>query len=262
MNYRSLISRLSLALCVMLAFGATMALATTVPLMFYLTPGYSNVPGTTTNTYYGNQIGITVTYYGTPSNQTSTASGNMAADLYATYDPVTHTLNLAGSGLGLGFVQQSTAPGNLSFTDMSFFGGLMMTTGLKGDLNTASPPGSVNADGTFLTDGHTLILNGGTLTVPGSTTDLSAPGPRSVWTSAAPRAPYAFRAVQHFRQHGDVRRDIGAPRRFYQPGRPGFPGDDFRQRSHPGHRDVHDPRAGDRSRCCWGWRRVWPVTAG
>jgi len=117
---------------------------------------------------YTNQLSITVTYLGFPNTQVTTAGGSFQAALYGSFDPSWNALID-----GLGFVQKAAAPGDISFTDMSFFGGLMSVKNLKGDLTTDSPPRPVNPDGSFSTDWHTLILNGGVLSVLGSPTDLS-----------------------------------------------------------------------------------------
>lgn len=144
--------------------GATAAWADLVLPMI----NFTLTPGTTGGVYYNNVITVDVTYYSIPSQQTSTASGGYTADLWATFDP-SHNATITG----LGFVQKVPGPGNISWTDMSFFSGLMTTSGVKTDFNTDSPPEGVTS-GSFLTDGNTLILNGGILHIVGSPdTDLS-----------------------------------------------------------------------------------------
>jgi hypothetical protein len=138
--------------------AASAGRAAEIPLLLTLSPDAT----------HNNQISLTVTYMGFPSTQTSTASGSFGAMLYASFDP-----GWNASVSGLGFVPKPTAPGDMSFTNMSFFGGLMSTTNLKGDLTTDTPPRPVNPDGSFPTDWHSLILNGGTLSVLGTPTNLA-----------------------------------------------------------------------------------------
>jgi hypothetical protein len=141
--------------------GAAAAQATEKSLEFTLEARPIVPPGLNDN-----DLSLTVNSPLGSDTQTTTASGGFSATLYADFGPAGEvTVN------GLAFVQRP-APGGLSFTDLTFFKGGMTTKGLLGDLNTASPPGGVNPDGSFPTDGHALILNGGTLTVLGTPTDL------------------------------------------------------------------------------------------
>jgi hypothetical protein len=155
--------------CVLALAGMSCATAATVevPVEFTLTSasnfGFKPPPEPTYN-----ELNLTVKLidWGLSDTQVTTASGSFAAVLYTGFNS---SWNAQVNGLG--FVQRPYVPGDLSFTDMLFFnylGGIVVTKSLMGDLNTASPPRPVNPDGTYLNDGHALLLNGGTL-VDGST---------------------------------------------------------------------------------------------
>jgi len=149
---------LSAAMAAMLLAAAS-AGAAVIPIEFILAP----------DGVYDNQVNLTVTY-GVASTQPSTASGTFAANLYLDIDPVSY----AATATGIGYVMQP-APGNITFTNMSFFGGLMTTTNLRGAMLTANPPDEISG-GTFTPYGNALVLNGGELRVGIEVTDLSVAG--------------------------------------------------------------------------------------
>lgn len=93
---------------------------------------------------------------------TTTASGNMLADLHAAFDPATH----AATVTGLEFTG-----GTMAFTDMSFllnFGGMGTVSAVSTDMqatpDTPVPPGSVTGT-SFPTLEHDVIFNAGTVDI-------------------------------------------------------------------------------------------------
>ena len=106
-------------------------------------------------------ITVTVTGGGTIADgDTTTASGNMLADLHATFHPVTHVATVTG----LEFTG-----GMMAFTDMSFllnFGGFGTigadSLGMQATPDTPVPPGSVTGT-TFPALEHEVIFNAGTV---------------------------------------------------------------------------------------------------
>ena len=90
---------------------------------------------------------------------TSTATGNITADLGIQFDPATHEV--------IGVDELEFTGGTVTFSDVSFtlnfwpFGNVLASgTGIAGTMDTPDPPGTV-AGGTFNTVEHTLILNDG-----------------------------------------------------------------------------------------------------
>ena len=150
----------SAALLAICCLGDVNASAAQIPVELTLTPGNG----------YDNWVAINVFHPDIGGDkQTVEVGGAYSVRLYANFDGA---WNLGVTGLA--FVQKPYVPGEMTFSpDMEFFGGLLTTTDLRGDLNTASPPGEVADDGGFATDGHTLWLNGGTLTALGEPTELS-----------------------------------------------------------------------------------------
>ncbi|MHC4718022.1 MAG: PEP-CTERM sorting domain-containing protein [Planctomycetota bacterium] len=90
------------------------------------------------------------------------ASGNMLADLHATFDPVTH----AATVTGLEFTGGRMAFANMSFLlDFGLMGSVAaVSTGMGATPDTPAPPGSV-AGTTFPTVEHEVIFDAGTVDV-------------------------------------------------------------------------------------------------
>jgi len=140
--------------------GPAGAIELVVPVDFALTP-----PGDY------NRMSLTVTLLGTPDTDTADVTGTMRADLYLDYNPATHVATVTG----IGFVKRDPPPGNLTIGDMhlSYWGGWekIDITGLRGDLDTPSPPIAVSG-GQFPfppspEPGHFMTLNAGLIEASG-----------------------------------------------------------------------------------------------
>lgn len=144
--------------CVLAAlavWSAAPAGAEIIPVNLQLDP-----PAAPVNTL---DVSITVAVTGGGSiadGDTTTASGNMLADLHATFDPVTHVATVTG----LEFTG-----GTMAFTDMSFlldfsvFGSIAAASqGMQATPDTPVPPGSVTGT-TFPGLEHDVIFNAGTV---------------------------------------------------------------------------------------------------
>ena len=93
-------------------------------------------------------------------DQTTTASGNVLANLYATFDPGTH----AATVTGLEFTGGTTAYADMSFLlDFGVLGTIAAdSAGMQSTSDTPAPPGTVTGT-TFPCLEHEVIFNAGTV---------------------------------------------------------------------------------------------------
>ena len=130
------------------------------PITFTMTPDAT----------HNNQVALTlkITLFGLSESQTqsSLVTGSFNTNLDLAFDGSNQA-----TVTGIGFVPK-TAPGNLSFSDVSFFSGDVTSSGLKGDFSTSSPP-TVVSGGAFSTLGGNLLVNGGILNATSLGTTLN-----------------------------------------------------------------------------------------
>jgi hypothetical protein len=151
-SFRKVLFACSLAA---LALPAVPAGAEIIPVNLTLDPATSSV-----NTL---DVSITVNVTGGGSiadAQTTTASGNMLADLHATFNPATHVATVTG----LEFTGGTTAFTDMSFLlDFSVFGTIAAASqGMQATLDTPLPPGWVTGTSFWCLE-HEVIFNAGTV---------------------------------------------------------------------------------------------------
>jgi hypothetical protein len=112
------------------------------------------------------EVTVEASDYSVSDSDTTTATGNVLANLWIDIDPATHVVTSVN---GVELTGGQVAFSDMSFTlDFSFLGSIEASgKGIACTLDTPNPPGSVN-NGVFDTADHLLIINQGQFDAEGS----------------------------------------------------------------------------------------------